>query len=166
MELHLNDDGMALLEHTRAVLKSPGVPAQAPVIAAARARGIEVLGELELGWRLLANEFVAVTGTNGKTTTVELIGHIHREAGLSVTVAGNVGTAVSGLVGAGPVESGGAGDGPAGKLDERTTVVCEVSSFQLEDTKAFAPEAAVLLNITPDHLDRHGTFEDLSRCQA
>jgi UDP-N-acetylmuramoylalanine--D-glutamate ligase len=159
------------------VVKSPGVPAQAPVIATARARGIEVLGELELGWRMLANEFVAVTGTNGKTTTVELIGQIHREAGLPVTVAGNVGAAVSGLVGGGSMgaavsglvgdrsarngsAAGGlAGNGSARGLDERTTIVCEVSSFQLEDTKAFAPEAAVLLNLTPDHLDRHGTFE-------
>lgn len=128
----------------RAVVKSPGVPAQAPVIAAARERGLPVLGELELAWRLLPNGFVAVTGTNGKTTTVELIGHIHREAGLPVAVAGNVGTAVSSLIGA---------------VEERTTVVCEASSFQLEDTLAFAPEAAVLLNITPDHLDRHGTLE-------
>jgi UDP-N-acetylmuramoylalanine--D-glutamate ligase len=143
VELHLGVDGVALLEKARAVVKSPGVPAQAPVIEAARARGLPVLGELELGWRLLSNEFVAVTGTNGKTTTVELIGHIHREAGLPVAVAGNVGAAVSGLV---------------GKVEEGTTVVCEVSSFQLEDTKVFAPEAAVLLNITPDHLDRHGTF--------
>jgi UDP-N-acetylmuramoylalanine--D-glutamate ligase len=143
VELHLGVDGVALLEKARAVVKSPGVPAQAPVIETARARGLPVLGELELGWRLLSNEFVAVTGTNGKTTTVELIGHIHREAGLPVAVAGNVGAAVSGLV---------------GKVEKGTTVVCEVSSFQLEDTKAFAPEAAVLLNITPDHLDRHGTF--------
>lgn len=146
-------DGLALLERVKVVVKSPGVPAQAPVIAAARARGMEVLGELELGWRMLGNEFIAVTGTNGKTTTVELIGHIHREAGLPVTVAGNVGAAVSGLVG-----NGRSGDGPAGRPDERTTIVCEVSSFQLEDTLAFAPEAAVLLNLTPDHLDRHGTF--------
>jgi UDP-N-acetylmuramoylalanine--D-glutamate ligase len=143
VELHLGVDGVALLEQVRAVVKSPGVPAQAPAIEAARARGVQVLGELELGWRLLANEFVAVTGTNGKTTTVELIGHIHREAGLPVAVAGNVGAAVSGLV---------------GTIDADTTVACEVSSFQLEDTLAFAPEAAVLLNLTPDHLDRHGTF--------
>jgi UDP-N-acetylmuramoylalanine--D-glutamate ligase len=140
---HINEDGLALLEQVRAVVKSPGVPPQAPVISAAHARGLPVIGELELGWRLLENEFVAVTGTNGKTTTVELIGHIHREAGLPVAVAGNVGAAVSGLV---------------GKVDSETTVVCEVSSFQLEDTLAFAPEAAVLLNLTPDHLDRHGTF--------
>ncbi len=144
VRLYLDQGGVALLERVRAVVKSPGVPAQAPVIAAARAAGKEVLGELELGWRMLANEFVAVTGTNGKTTTVELIGHIHREAGLPVAVAGNVGAAVSGLV---------------GKVDSATTVVCEVSSFQLEDTLAFAPEAAVLLNLTPDHLDRHDTFE-------
>ncbi|HEX8714672.1 MAG TPA: UDP-N-acetylmuramoyl-L-alanine--D-glutamate ligase, partial [Solirubrobacteraceae bacterium] len=137
-------DGIGLLERARAVVKSPGVPAQARVIAAARERGLPVLGELELAWRLLPNEFVAVTGTNGKTTTVELIGHIHREAGLPVAVAGNVGAAVSSLIGA---------------VEERTTVVCEASSFQLEDTLAFAPEAAVLLNITPDHLDRHGTLE-------
>jgi UDP-N-acetylmuramoylalanine--D-glutamate ligase len=144
VELHLGEEGVALLERVKVVVKSPGVPAGAPVIAAARARGIEVLGELELGWRMLLSEFVAVTGTNGKTTTVELIGHIHHEAGLPVAVAGNVGAAVSGLV---------------GKIDDRTTIVCEVSSFQLEDTVAFAPEAAVLLNITPDHLDRHGTLD-------
>ncbi|MGH2853231.1 MAG: UDP-N-acetylmuramoyl-L-alanine--D-glutamate ligase [Solirubrobacteraceae bacterium] len=144
VELHLRDDGLARLEGTRAVVKSPGVPAQAPVVAAARERGIPVLGELELGWRLLANEFIAVTGTNGKTTTVELIGHIHRAAGLPVAVAGNVGAALSGLV---------------GSVEEGATVVCETSSFQLEDALAFAPEAAVLLNITPDHLDRHGTVE-------
>ena len=144
VELHLHDDGLVQLERVGAVVKSPGVPAQAPVIALARARGLPVLGELELAWRLLSNELIAVTGTNGKTTTVELIGHIHREAGLPVAVAGNVGTALSALV---------------GELDERATIVCEVSSFQLEDTLAFAPQAAVLLNITPDHLDRHGTLE-------
>jgi UDP-N-acetylmuramoylalanine--D-glutamate ligase len=144
VELHMGEDGLALLERVRTVVKSPGVPAQAPVIAAARTRGKQVLGELELGWRMLQNEFVAVTGTNGKTTTVELIGQIHREAGLPVAVAGNVGAAVSGLV---------------GLLDVGTTVVCEASSFQLEDTTQFAPEAAVLVNVTPDHLDRHGTFE-------
>jgi UDP-N-acetylmuramoylalanine--D-glutamate ligase len=143
VELHLQADGLAQLEQVRAVVKSPGVPAQTPVIAAARERGAPVLGELELAWRLLPNELIAVTGTNGKTTTVELIGHIHREAGLPVAVAGNVGTALSSLV---------------GSIEERATVVCETSSFQLEDTLAFAPEAAVLLNITPDHLDRHGTL--------
>src|SRR3954470_6033835 len=138
------DDTPAALDGVRAVVKSPGVPAQAPVMAAARERGLPVLGEVELAWRLIPNEFVAVTGTNGKTTTTELIGHIHREAGIPVAVAGNVGTALSTLVGA---------------LRPEAVVVCEVSSFQLEDTVRFAPEGAVLLNLAPDHLDRHGTFE-------
>ncbi len=144
VEVHLGEPGPALLDRARAVVKSPGVPARASVIFAARERGLPVLGELELAWRMLSNQFIAVTGTNGKTTTVELIGHIHREAGLPVAVAGNVGTAVSSLV---------------GSLEPEVTIVCEASSFQLEDTLEFAPEAAVLLNLSPDHLDRHETYE-------
>jgi UDP-N-acetylmuramoylalanine--D-glutamate ligase len=147
VEAHLSCDGLAQLEHVRAVVKSPGVPREAAVIEAARSRAIPVLGELELGWRLLPNEFIAVTGTNGKTTTVQLLGHIHREAGIAVAVAGNVGDALSGLAG-------------AGCLAPEAIVVCETSSFQLEDAVDFAPEGAVLLNVAPDHLDRHGTFED------
>jgi UDP-N-acetylmuramoylalanine--D-glutamate ligase len=126
------------------VVKSPGVPNEAPVIVAARERGVRVLGELELAWRLLPNRFVAVTGTNGKTTTTELLGAIWREAGLPVALAGNVGTPLSVLV---------------GSVADDATVVCEVSSFQAEDAEAFAPDTALLLNITEDHLDRHGTFE-------
>jgi UDP-N-acetylmuramoylalanine--D-glutamate ligase len=114
------------------------------VIVAARERGIPVIGEVEFAWRLLPNEFVGVTGTNGKTTTVELLGAIHREAGVAAAVAGNVGTPLTSLVGA---------------LDPGAVVLCELSSFQLEDTVEFAPEGAVLLNLAPDHLDRHGTFE-------
>lgn len=142
--VHLGSDGVALLQSAgiATVVKSPGVPQEAPVIAAARARGLAVMGELELAWRLLPNPFVAVTGTNGKTTTVELLGAIHRAAGIPVAVAGNVGTALTGL-----------------DVSPETVVVAEASSFQLEDTLAFAPEAAALLNLTPDHLDRHGTFE-------
>jgi UDP-N-acetylmuramoylalanine--D-glutamate ligase len=142
----VDTDGVALLDAARAVVKSPGVPREAPVVAAARGRGMPVLGELELGWRLLGgHELIAVTGTNGKTTTVQLLGHIHREAGLAVAVAGNVGTALSSVV---------------GTLAPGTIVVCEASSFQLEDAVEFAPEGAVLLNVQPDHLDRHGTFAD------
>jgi UDP-N-acetylmuramoylalanine--D-glutamate ligase len=144
VEVHLGGTGEVLVERARSVVKSPGVPPQAPVIAAARAAGRPVIGELELGWRLVDAPFIAVTGTNGKTTTTEWIGHIHRIAALPVAVAGNVGTAVSTL---------------AGTLDPGTIVVCEASSFQLEDTDAFAPEAAVLLNLAPDHLDRHGSYE-------
>jgi UDP-N-acetylmuramoylalanine--D-glutamate ligase len=138
-----NDTPVAL-EGVRCVVKSPGVPQDAPVIAAARERGIPVIGEVELAWRLLSNEFIAVTGTNGKTTTVELLGAIHREAGVAAAVAGNVGTPLASLV---------------GELDPGTVVICEASSFQLEDTAEFAPEGAVLLNVAPDHLDRHGTLD-------
>jgi UDP-N-acetylmuramoylalanine--D-glutamate ligase len=146
VEVHAGTDGVALLERVRAVVKSPGVPASAPVVAAARERGIPVLGELELAWRCVPNQVIAVTGTNGKTTTVQLLGHLHREAGVPVAVVGNVGTPYASLALAEP------------PLDPATVVVCEASSFQLEDTVAFAPDAAVLLNLDSDHLDRHGTL--------
>jgi UDP-N-acetylmuramoylalanine--D-glutamate ligase len=152
VEVHAGTDGVALLERVRSVVKSPGVPGGAPVIAAARERGIPVIGELELAWRSVANEVVAVTGTNGKTTTVELLGHIHRECGIPVAVVGNVGTAYGSLA----LEP---------QLDPETIVVCEASSFQLEDTLAFAPEAAVLLNLDSDHLDRHGSLDAYHRAK-
>ena len=144
VEVFLDTDGLAQLEGTRTVVKSPGVPREASVIASALEREIEVVGEMELAWRALPNRFVGVTGTNGKTTTVELLGHLYRSAGEPVAVAGNVGTALSEL---------------AGEVEPETTIVCECSSFQLEDTVAFAPECAVFLNLAPDHLDRHADLE-------
>ncbi|HEY2007045.1 MAG TPA: UDP-N-acetylmuramoyl-L-alanine--D-glutamate ligase [Solirubrobacteraceae bacterium] len=144
VEVHLDASGLALAARAGTLIKSPGVPATAPPVLTARERGVPVLGEVELGWRLLDNDFIAVTGTNGKTTTTEWIGHIHREAAVPVVVAGNVGTALTSLV---------------NEVNPAATVVCEVSSFQLEDTVAFAPEVAVLTNLEPDHLDRHGTFD-------
>jgi len=144
VEVNLDGDGVGLLDRVRCVVKSPGVPGEAAVIAAARERGLPVLGELELAWRLLPNAFVGVTGTNGKTTVTELLGEIWRTAGEPVAVAGNVGTPLSSLV---------------GEIDPAATVVCECSSFQLEDTEAFAPECALLLNLAPDHIDRHRTIE-------
>jgi UDP-N-acetylmuramoylalanine--D-glutamate ligase len=145
VEVHLNASGDVFAARAGTLIKSPGVPQQAPAVVAARARNLPVLGELELAWRLLENEFIAVTGTNGKTTTSEWIGHVHREAGVPVAVAGNVGTPLSSLV---------------GSATDEATIVCEASSFQLEDAEAFAPEAAVLLNLAPDHLDRHGSYEE------
>ena len=144
VELHLDGDSEQLADDVRCVVKSPGVPREAPLVRRALTLGIPVIGELELAWRLLPNPFVAVTGTNGKTTVTELLGHVWREAGKPVAVAGNVGTPLASLVGDLPADA---------------TVVCETSSFQLEDTLAFAPECALLLNVTPDHLDRHGTFD-------
>jgi len=99
VEVHLDASGEHLAARARTLIKSPGVPQDAPAVVAARRGGLAVLGELELAWRLIPNEFIAVTGTNGKTTTTEWIGHIHREASLPVAVAGNVGTAASSLVG-------------------------------------------------------------------
>jgi UDP-N-acetylmuramoylalanine--D-glutamate ligase len=138
-EVHVGD-GIALLDRVQTVVKSPGVPQEAPVIEAARARGLEVTGELELAWRLMPDtRFVAVTGTNGKTTTTELLGEM-----LGAATAGNVGTALSSLAAAAAAPP---------------LVVVEASSFQLEDTSEFAPDVAVLVNLGEDHLDRHGTVE-------
>jgi UDP-N-acetylmuramoylalanine--D-glutamate ligase len=145
VEVSLGVDGTRQLDRARTLVKSPGVPQDAPIVQAAREKEIEVTGELELAWRLIPNAFCAVTGTNGKTTTTELIGHLYRTAGRPVAVAGNVGTPLASLVGA---------------VDPDATVVCEASSFQLEDTSYFAPECGVFINLAPDHLDRHGTLEN------
>jgi UDP-N-acetylmuramoylalanine--D-glutamate ligase len=145
VELNLDGDREELVERARCVVKSPGVPRESPAVKRALTLGVPVIGELELAWRLLANRFVAVTGTNGKTTVAELLGHVWRSAGQAVAVAGNVGTPLASLV---------------GEVDPDATIVCEASSFQLEDSVDFAPDCALLLNATPDHLDRHSSFDD------
>jgi UDP-N-acetylmuramoylalanine--D-glutamate ligase len=145
VEVLLDVDGAAQVAAVACVVKSPGVPAAAAAIAAARAAGTPVIGELELAWRLLPNRFLSVTGTNGKTTVTELLGHVWRVAGEPVAVAGNVGTPLASLV---------------GSVDDEATIICEASSFQLEDTVAFAPECGVLLNVSPDHLDRHASLDE------
>jgi UDP-N-acetylmuramoylalanine--D-glutamate ligase len=144
VEVHVGTEEERLLEDIDLLVKSPGVPGDSPLPAGARARGIPTWSEVELGFRLLSNPFLAVTGTNGKTTTTELLGAIFRAAGRPVAVAGNVGTPLTSLVGA---------------LPDDAWIVCEVSSFQLEDIHRFRPRVAVLLNLEPDHLDRHETFE-------
>jgi UDP-N-acetylmuramoylalanine--D-glutamate ligase len=147
VEVVLGADDPELLDGVDLLVKSPGVPPAAPLAAAARKRGVTVWSEVELGFRLLANPILGVTGTNGKTTTSELLGDIFRAAGKDVAVAGNVGRPLSGLDGA---------------LSEGAWIVCELSSFQLEDVDTFRPHIAVLLNLAPDHLDRHETFEAYS----
>jgi UDP-N-acetylmuramoylalanine--D-glutamate ligase len=134
-----NDADLGLLDGVEVLVKSPGVPGEAPLVVAARERGIPVWSEIELASRYLPNSVVGVTGTNGKTTTTELLGAI-----LGARTAGNVGTALSEL---------------EGELGEEEWIVCELSSFQLEDVESFRPRIAVLLNLEPDHLDRHGSFE-------
>lgn len=140
--VHLRHTNTDVLGDVKAVVKSPGVPPRAPLIRAARERGMPVLGELELAWRLLPdNPFIAVTGTNGKTTVTEWIAHVHRLAGLPVAAAGNVGRALSSL---------------PGQVDAGATIVCECSSYQLYDTTDFRPQLGVLLNVESDHLNWHG----------
>jgi len=142
----LGNDGPEAAEDVDLLVKSPGVPGEAPVVSAARKRGVPVWSEVELGYRLLDGApFYGITGTNGKTTTTELLGAILRAAGRRVEVAGNVGTALTEV---------------AERLEPGTSVVCELSSFQLEDVDTLACDVAVLLNLEPDHLDRHGTFEE------
>jgi UDP-N-acetylmuramoylalanine--D-glutamate ligase len=133
-----------LLDGVELLIKSPGVPGESPLAAAARARGIPIWSEVELGFRLLRNPFIGVTGTNGKTTTSELLGAMFRAAGRPVAVAGNVGRSLTSFDGA---------------LDRDAWIVCELSSFQLEDIHRLRPRVAVLLNLEPDHLDRHGTYD-------
>ena len=142
-ELRLGAWNDAALDGVGLVVKSPGVPTEAEPIVAARARGIAVVSEIELGARLLPNPFVAVTGTNGKTTTTALLGAILEAGKVPVEVAGNIGRALTSLV---------------GHVSPDTWIACELSSFQLEDVTTLAPRVALLTNLEPDHLDRHGTF--------
>lgn len=134
-----NDEDLDLLDGVDVLVKSPGVPGEARLVVSARERGVPVWSEVELASRLLENPIVGITGTNGKTTTTELLGSM-----IPAPTAGNVGTALSELVAA---------------SDPALPIVCELSSFQLEDIDTFRPWIAVLLNLEPDHLDRHGSFE-------
>jgi UDP-N-acetylmuramoylalanine--D-glutamate ligase len=138
-----NEDDLSLLDGIDVLVKSPGVPGDVPLVVAARERGIPVWSEVELGYRLLApagTRFVGVTGTNGKSTTTALLGAIFEAAGRDVAVAGNIGV-------------------PLTSVEHADWVVCELSSFQLEDVHELACDVAVLLNLEPDHLDRYPTFE-------
>jgi UDP-N-acetylmuramoylalanine--D-glutamate ligase len=135
-----NDGGLGLLDGIELMVKSPGVPREAPLVVEAEQRGVEIWSEVELGYRLLRPRLVGVTGTNGKTTTTELLGAI-----LRAPTAGNVGRALTGL---------------DGEVEPGALVVCELSSFQLEDVHELACEVAVLLNLEPDHLDRYASFDD------
>ena len=144
VEIHLGTEEEGLLDDVELLIKSPGVPGESPLAAAARARGIPIWSEIELGFRLLRNPIVGITGTNGKTTTTELLGAMFRAAGTPVAVAGNVGRPLTSLDGA---------------LEKDAWIVCELSSFQLEDVHRLRPRVAVLLNLEPDHLDRHDSYD-------
>jgi UDP-N-acetylmuramoylalanine--D-glutamate ligase len=141
----------ALFTSADLIVLSPGVPPEQDAITAARAAGIPVIGEIELASRWLRGRMIAITGTKGKSTTTTLAARMLKEAGFDATAGGNLGAALSGQVTTSHPES---------------WHVVEVSSFQLEMTDTFHPEIAVLLNLSADHLDRHGTFQSYAAAKA
>jgi UDP-N-acetylmuramoylalanine--D-glutamate ligase len=137
--------GLLTFRRQDLIVVSPGVPLDTPELVQVRNFGLPIIGELELAARFLKGRTLAITGSNGKTTTTTLVGEILKEAGLPTLVGGNIGVPVVSLI---------------DESTDDTWLVLEVSSFQLESTREFHPAIAVILNITPDHLDRHGTFEN------
>ena len=133
------------------IVPSPGVPADAPLLQAARARGATIWSEVELAGRFLNGRLIGITGSNGKTTTTSLIEHILRNAGFTTILAGNIGTPLIARV---------------EETSDKTITVAELSSFQLELIDSFRPNISVFLNLTADHLDRHHTLEEYGRAKA
>jgi UDP-N-acetylmuramoylalanine--D-glutamate ligase len=137
--------GLLTFRRQDLIVVSPGVPLNTPELAQVKSFGLPVIGELELAARFIKGRMLAITGSNGKTTTTALVGEILQKAGLPTLVGGNIGVPVASLI---------------EQSTDETWSVLEVSSFQLETTEEFHPAISVILNITPDHLDRHGTFEN------
>jgi UDP-N-acetylmuramoylalanine--D-glutamate ligase len=137
--------GLLTFRRQDLIVVSPGVPLDTPELVQVKAFGLSVIGELELAAQFLKGNILAITGSNGKTTTTALTGEILAAAGIETQVGGNIGVPVVDLI---------------EKSTDSSWSVLEVSSFQLESTQLFHPQIAVILNITPDHLDRHGTFEN------
>ena len=133
------------------IVVSPGVPKALAPLVAARAKEIPIWSEVELAWRFLRGKLVAITGSNGKTTTTSLVGHILKTAGIQTLVGGNIGNPLLSLV---------------EYSTDSTVTVAEISSFQLESIDAFRPDVGVLLNLTPDHLDRHASFEEYAAAKT
>jgi UDP-N-acetylmuramoylalanine--D-glutamate ligase len=137
--------GLLTFRRQDLIVVSPGVPLNTPELAQVKSFGLPVIGELELAARFLKGRTLAITGSNGKTTTTALVGEILQKAGVPTLVGGNIGVPVVELI---------------DQSTDETWSVLEVSSFQLESTERFHPRIAVILNITPDHLDRHGSFDN------
>lgn len=133
------------------VVLSPGLSPDMPLVESAKKTGAEIIGELELAYRYCKGSFVAITGTNGKTTTTALVGQMYRLAGMPYEVVGNIGLPAS---------------QKALSVNSETAMVTEVSSFQLETTVCFHPKVAAILNVTPDHLDRHGSMDEYVKAKA
>jgi UDP-N-acetylmuramoylalanine--D-glutamate ligase len=151
--LHLGRHEESILDRQDLVVTSPGVAANAALLVAARRKGITIWSEIELAYRFLRDDcnLIGITGSNGKTTTTTLIAHILQSAGLSTVLAGNIGTPLISVV---------------DQLEKNTNVVTELSSFQLELIESFRPALSVFLNLTPDHLDRHGSLDAYARAKA
>ena len=143
--------GLLTFRRQDLIVVSPGVPYDTPELKQVRAFGLPIIGELELASRFLQGQVVAITGSNGKTTTTSLVGAIFSHAGKDTLVGGNIGTPVIELI---------------HRSSAGSWTILEVSSFQLETVEHFHPRIAVVLNITPDHLDRHGTFETYAAAKA
>ena len=133
-----------LIDGMDALIVSPGIPVENPAVVRAKALGVEVMGEIEYAYREAKGLLIAITGTNGKTTTTTLVGEIFKNAGKTTHVVGNIGTPYSGAI--------------AGMTEDDVTV-CEISSFMMETSQQFHPHIAAVLNISEDHLNRHGTME-------
>lgn len=157
-ELHLPEDTKVLtgslqpedLKDIDVLVLSPGISVNHPLVKMAQENGVSVIGELEIAYELSKGRVIAITGTNGKTTTTALTGEIMKAAFSDVHVVGNIGTSFASIA----LDTG-----------EDSVTVAEVSSFQLETIDEFHPEICAVLNLTPDHLDRHGTFENYARCK-
>ncbi|MBR4908489.1 MAG: UDP-N-acetylmuramoyl-L-alanine--D-glutamate ligase [Acidaminococcaceae bacterium] len=139
-----------VLAKVQQVVLSPAVPCNLPVLQKARKNGVEVIAEIESAWRSYPGHMVAITGTNGKTTTTTLVGEMLKTLPVKTAVGGNIGLALS-------TEVKG--------LDKNSWVAAEVSSYQLEGILDFCPDVAAVLNLTPDHMERHKTMEEYGRCK-
>jgi UDP-N-acetylmuramoylalanine--D-glutamate ligase len=145
IEIETGGHSEKILKGTDLIILSPGIEPDIPVLKKATLKGIPVLSEVEIAWQLLKTPLIAITGTNGKTTTTTLIGEIIKNSGREVQVAGNIGTPLTSIV---------------GKISSRGIVVAEISSFQLETIDKFKPWISLILNITPDHLDRYPNMNE------
>ncbi len=149
--LELGGHRQELIEGADLIIPSPGVPADAPLLQSARSKGVTIWSEIELASRFLKGRLIGVTGSNGKTTTTSLIEHILKNAGFATILAGNIGRPLISCV---------------EKTSDKTIMVAELSSFQLELIERFRPNISLFLNLTPDHLDRHHTLESYGAAKA
>lgn len=148
IEWRLGEAIESVLDDIDLMVISPGIPAAHPAVQLAREKGIEVIGEVELAYRLGRGHVIGVTGTNGKTTTTTLLGEIFKNAGRTTYVVGNIGDPYSAY---------------SARMKDEDMVVCELSSFQLETVQTFHPEVSLILNLTEDHLNRHGSMENYGK---